>query len=65
MNVQQMQDAVYEGGFAAMSAAMRGRSEGGSQEVRVYLDGREITASVKKHQHESGASIMGNEVYSF
>ena len=65
MNVQQMQDAVYEGVFAAMSAAMRGRSESGSQEVRVYLDGREITASVKKHQHESGASIMGNEVYSF
>lgn len=65
MNVQQMQEAVYEGVYAAMSAAMRGRSEGGSQEVRVYLDGREITASVKKHQHESGASIMGNEVYSF
>lgn len=65
MNVQQMQEAVYEGVYAAMSAAMRGRSEGGSQEVRVYLDGREISASVKKHQHESGASIMGNEVYSF
>ena len=65
MNVQQMQEAVYEGVFAAMSAAMRGRSEGGSQEVRVYLDGREISASVKKHQRESGATIMGNEVYSF
>ena len=30
MNVQQMQDAVCEGVFAAMSAVMRGNSEGGS-----------------------------------
>ena len=66
MNVQQMQDAVYEGVFAAMTAAMRGQSSGGSsQEIRVYLDGKEITASVKKHQYESGATLMGNEVYSY
>lgn len=65
MNVQQMQDAVYEGVYAAVSAAMRGGSSGGSQDIRVYLDGKEISASVKKHQHESGATIMGNEVYSY
>lgn len=66
MNVQQMQDAVYEGVYAAVSAAMRGMSGGGSgQEVRVYLDGREISSSVRKHQHESGATIMGNEVYAY
>jgi hypothetical protein len=65
MNVQQMQDAVYEGVYAAVSAAMRGTSGGGSQDVKVYLDGREISASVKKHQRESGATIMGNEVYSY
>lgn len=65
MNVQQMQDAVYEGVYAAVSAAMRGMNGGGSQEVRVYLDGREISASVRKHQHESGETIMGNEVYAY
>ena len=65
MNVQQMQEAVYEGVYAAMSAAMRGMNGGGSQDVRVYLDGKEISASVRKHQHESGATIMGNEVYSY
>ena len=66
MNVQQMQDAVCEGVFAAMSAAMRGQNNGGgSQEIKVYLDGKEITASVKKHQQESGATLMGNEVYSY
>lgn len=66
MNVQHMQDAVYEGVFATMTASMRGhRSGGASQEIKVYLDGKEITAFVKKHQHESGASLMGNEVYSY
>ena len=66
MNVQQMQDAVYEGVYAAMVAAMRGNSEGGgSQVIKVYLDGKEVASSVEKAQRERGASIMGNEVYSY
>ena len=65
MNVQQMQDAVYEGVYAAVSAAMRGMGGGGEQSVNVYLDGRQITASVEKRQRERGASIMGNEVYAY
>lgn len=63
MNVQQMQDAVYNGVYAAVSAAMRGQQAGGS-DVNVYLDGRKITATVERHQRERGATIMGNEVYS-
>ena len=65
MNVEQMQDAVYEGVFAAITAAMSGKSEGGAQAVNVYLDGRMITSSVEKHQRERGASIMGSGVYSY
>ena len=66
MNVQQMQDAVYEGVYAAMIAAMRGNGEGsGSQVIKVYLDGKEVASSVEKAQRERGASIMGNEVYSY
>ena len=65
MNVQQMQDAVYEGVYAAVTAAMRGQNGGGNQSVNVYLDGRQITASVEKRQRERGASLMGNEVYSY
>lgn len=64
MNVQQMQDAVYEGVYAAVTAAMRGQG-GGSQEVNVYLDGRQITAAVEQRQRERGASLIGNEVYSY
>ena len=66
MNVQQMQEAVYEGVYAAMMSAMRGSGDGsGSQVVKVYLDGKEITHTVEQHQRERGASIMGNEVYSY
>ena len=65
MNVQQMQDAVYEGVYSAVTAAMRGRGGENGQVVRVYLDGKEVSASVRKHQHESGATIFGNEVYSY
>lgn len=65
MNVQQMQDAVYEGVYAAMSSVMRGGSEGGEQSINIYLDGRQITAAVEKRQRERGASIMGNEVYAY
>ena len=65
MNVQQMQDAVYEGVYAAMMSAMRGNNGGSSQVIKVYLDGKEITHTVEQHQRERGASIMGNEVYSY
>ena len=66
MNVQQMQEAVYEGVLAAMMAAMRGNGDGGgSQVIKVYLDGKEVASSVEKAQRERGASLMGNEVYSY
>lgn len=66
MNVQQMQEAVYEGVYEAMSAAMRGNNGGGSSPViKVYVGSKEVTAIVEKTQRERGASIMGNEVYSY
>lgn len=64
MNVEQMQNAVYEGVYAAVMAATRANSgNGGSQSVNVYLDGRQITNAVEQRQHERGASILGKQVY--
>jgi hypothetical protein len=66
MNVQQMSDAVYEGVYAAVVAAMRANGgNGGSQAVNVYLDGKQITASVEQRQKERGASLMGSQVYAY
>lgn len=64
MNVEQMQQAVYEGVLAAMAASQRG-SSGSTSEIKVYLDGRQISASVERQQKERGVSIMGREVYSY
>ena len=66
MNVQQMQEAVYEGVFSAVVAAMKSSGgNGGSQDVRVYLDSREITSSVERRQRERGASFVGRQAYGY
>ena len=67
MNVQQMQEAVYEGVYAAVVAAMRasGGSGGGSQDINVYLDGRQIVRSVEKNQRERGATIVNNPNFAY
>jgi hypothetical protein len=67
MNVQQMSEAVYEGVYSAVIAAMQnGGGNGGAQEINVYLDGKQITASVEKRQKERGATLMtGGMAYGY
>lgn len=66
MNVQQMSEAVYEGVYSAVVAAMRANPSNGSQSVNVYLDGKQITASVEKRQKERGATLMtGGMAYGY
>lgn len=66
MNVQQMQEAVYEGVYSAVVAAMRSNGgNNGSQSVNVYLDGKKLTQSVERHQRERGASFVGRQAYGY
>lgn len=68
MNVQQMSEAVYEGVYSAVVAAMRssGGNGNGAQSVNVYLDGKQITATVEKRQAERGATLMtGGVAYGY
>lgn len=66
MNVAQMQDAVFEGVYAALMAAGRSNTnDGNGQAINIYLDGKQITAAVEKRQRERGADLMGKQVYSF
>ena len=65
MNVDQMADAVFDGVYAAVMAANRATQGEGGQSINVYLDGKQITATVEKRQRERGASIMGNQVYNY
>lgn len=64
-NNQQIVEAVSEGVYTAVVAAMRQSESGGSQSVNVYLDGRKITSSVERHQRERGANLIRNGVYSY
>ena len=65
MNTNQMQDAVFEGVYAAVMAANRASSSDSSPAFNIYLDGKQITATVEKRQRERGTSIMGNQVYTY
>lgn len=64
-NNDQIVEAVSEGVYAAVLAAMRQSESNGGQSVNVYLDGRQITSAVEKRQRERGATIMGNQVYAY
>ena len=61
MNVQQMSEAVYDAVYSATIAANRasGSNGGGGGVTKLYIDGREVTATVEKHQHERGANLLG------
>jgi hypothetical protein len=66
MNVDQMADAVFEGVYAAVMAANRASQGEGSQSINVYLDGKQITTTVEKHQKQRGATLMtGGMAYGY
>lgn len=62
-NNQQIVTGIYEGVKAAMQDAGSSNS-GGTMNVNVYLDGKQITAAVEKRQRERGATIYPGGVLS-
>ena len=66
-NSEDMRDAVYNGCYNAFLDIWQryGEEISDGRDVRVYLDGKQLTASVEKTQKERGMSIMGTEVYSY
>ena len=66
-NSEEMRDAVYNGCYNAFLDIWQRYGEEISDgiDVRVYLDSKQLTASVEKTQKERGVSIMGTEVYSY
>ena len=62
VNNDQIVEAVSEGVYAAVAAAMRTTGGNGTQAVNVYLDGRQIYSSVKKTEAERGVALMGNQL---
>ena len=65
MNNDQIVSAVSQGVYTAVVAAMSSGNNGG-QAVNLYLDGKQIRASMKKAEAQRGVSIMGNQLgYSY
>lgn len=66
-NSEDMRDAVYNGCYNAFLDIWQRYGEEllKDQNVNVYLDGKQIAASVDKVKKDRGVSIMGTEVYSY
>jgi phage-related protein len=58
--VDGIRDGVYEAVVAAMSQS--DNNNGGGFDVKVYLDGKQITATVEKYQRERGRLILSGGV---
>ena len=57
-NNDQIVEGIYQGVYSAVRAALSQTEGGQSNNVNVYLDGKQITAAVEKRQRERGATIM-------
>lgn len=61
-NNDQIVAAVSQGVYEAVVAAMSANRDSGEQNFNVYLDGKQIYASVKKRESERGRTLMGNQL---
>ena len=57
-NNDQIVEGISAGVYSAVVAAMSQTNGSKTPSINVYLDGRQITAAVEKHQRERGANIM-------
>jgi len=58
-NNDQIVESVSRGVYQAVVAAMGNQQQGrGVTEVRVYLDGKDITRSVETEQRDRGLDLM-------
>lgn len=67
VNASDLRSAVHDGCYNAFLDIFQryGDEITGGKEVRLFIDGKQITASVEKQQSDRGVQIMGTEVYSY
>lgn len=61
-NNDQIVAAVSQGVYEAVVMAMGANRSSGNQSVNVYLDGKQIYASVKKRDSERGMQLIGDQL---
>ena len=63
---EEIREAVYNGAYnALLDYKQRYGNEDKDNILKVYLDGKQLTATVEKRKNERGRSIMGTEAYSY
>lgn len=63
VNNEQIVESVSRGVYDAVRAALGGgTAHGGTTEVKLYLDGKQITAAVEKVQRERGLSLSNRSL---
>lgn len=67
VSASDLRSAVHDGCYNAFLDIFQryGDEITGGKEVRLFIDGKQITASVEKQQADRGVQIMGTEVYSY
>jgi hypothetical protein len=59
-NNEQIIEGISQGVYAAFTKALSENS--GNNTYHIYLDGKEIRASIKKNEADSGLSLFGSEI---
>lgn len=67
VSASDMRSAVHDGCYNAFLDIFQryGDEITGGKEIKLFIDGKQITASVEKQQSDRGVQIMGTEVYSY
>ena len=66
ISAEEIREAVYNGAYnALLDYKQRYGIEDKDNILKVYLDGKQLTATVEKRKNERGRSIMGTEAYSY
>jgi hypothetical protein len=67
VSAEELRSSVYNGCYNAFLDIFQryGDEINGGKEIKLYIDGKQITASVEKQQNSRGQSLMGSEIYSY
>nr|DAE71701.1 MAG TPA: minor tail protein [Caudoviricetes sp.] len=66
ISAEEIREAVYNGAYNALLDYKQRYDQGDKDNIlKVYLDGKQLTATVEKRKNERGRSIMGTEAYSY
>ena len=67
VSASDLRSAVHDGCYNAFLDIFQryGDEITGGKEIKLFIDGKQITASVERQQADRGVQIMGTEVYSY